>query len=129
MSALRAVGLERSLASSLATEVAELERARASHALELPPELVRLGVGLPEEAAHRDAPTLAVPPDLGTLAAVARIGMHLGALSVAAAQLPEAEARTAQERLARVEILVDCASALADLRAAVGGAMRTARAA
>lgn len=128
MSALRAVGLERSLAGALTTEVAELERARASHALELPPELVRLGVGLPEPTRH-EAPALASPPDLVTLAAVARIGMHLGALSVAAAQLPEGEARVAEERLSRVRILVDCASALADLRGTVSASMRTARAA
>lgn len=106
-------------------ELAALGRAAPVSAVELPPELLRLGAELP---APRSTPT-AVPdaPTRATLAAVQRIGDHLGALERALDALPPAETSAMRERLERARVLVDCAGALSTLREGVHGALRTAR--
>jgi len=115
-------------AGTLASELAEIERLRAPVAVELPAEMVRLGAELPHPPGV--AAGVAIPaPDLALLREVERIGAHLGRSERACEGLGAAEARHAAELLARVRLLVDCASALADLRQGVQSAMRTARAA
>jgi hypothetical protein len=91
------------------------------------PELLRLGPELPAVAtslaSRVDAPPMTILGD------IARIGAHLGPLERAASTLSGEERALVSDRLAKVRVLVDCASALADLRAGVHASMRTARAA
>lgn len=113
-------------ASTLAAELEEIERLRAPVAVELPAEMVRLGAELPSPPSPPAG--AAIPaPDLALLREVERIGAHLGRIERACDGLGAAEARHAAELLARVRVLVDCASALLDLRLGVQSAMRTAR--
>ncbi len=115
-----------SLVGALAWELAEIERLHAPAPVELPAELVRLGAELPHPPAAAAEAAIAVP-NLALLREVERIGAHLGRIERACDGLGPAEARHAAELLARVRVLVDCASALADLRQGVLSAMRTAR--
>ncbi len=107
-------------------ELAALSVPPAPTPSESAPELLRLGPALPSITAPR---ALEAAPAMTLLADVARIGVHLGPLERAERALSEAERGVVSERLARVRVLVDCASALADLRVGVLASMRTARAA
>lgn len=128
MSAIRSVGLVSPLTPALVAELEGLERAqRAEVQPELAPELLRLGATLPEMAARSAAVVGAPTRDM--LLEVSRIASHLGGVARALVELPEPEARVWNERVARAQTLADCAGALADLRAGVVAALRTARAA
>jgi hypothetical protein len=128
MSALRLTGAitANASASSLAEALGELEQAHASRGAELSPELVRLGAAWPEVSvvASAEART-AIPGE--ALEAIVRIGAHLGRLERAIVELPPSEGLHVADRLARARVLVDCAAALAALRASVHEALRTAR--
>lgn len=111
-------------------ELASLAIASTTTTHDAPPELLRLGPELPAitagSAARIDAPAMSLLGD------VARIGSHLGPLERAVHALAREQGSGDQgvsERLGRLRVLVDCASALADLRVDVHACLRTARAA
>jgi sigma54-dependent transcription regulator len=58
---------------------------------------------------------------------VTRIGAHLGRLERAASELPEEDGLRIAGRLARVRVLVECAGALATLRAVAAAGLCAAR--
>lgn len=108
-------------------ELASLAVASAAPSIDTPPELLRLGPELP--AVARSLASRVDAPPMTILGDIARIGAHLGPLERAASTLSGEERALVSDRLAKVRVLVDCASALADLRAGVHASMRTARAA
>lgn len=116
------------LGPSLADELGALEQAHASRGPELSPELVRLGAALPDRKATLGAGEgPAIPLRTETLEQVTRIGAHLGRLERVLSELPRAEGDHVADRLARAQVLIDCAGALSALRASVHEALRTAR--
>jgi hypothetical protein len=130
MSALRIGGAPSAPASHetmLADELRELERAHASRGPELTPELVRLGAAWPGPTRAMDLVTGVVPVRGECLESIARIGAHLGRLERAIDELPPSEGQALADRLGRARVLVDCAAALAALRASAHEALRTAR--
>lgn len=106
-------------------ELASLGVASPAPTIESPPELLRLGPALHAIAASHA--TAVAAPAMTVLGDVARIGAHLGPLERAANALSGDQRALVNDRLQKVRVLVDCASALADLRTGVLTSMRTAR--
>ena len=129
MSALRVSdgALSPATITSLADELAELARAQAVHGAELAPELVRLGAAWRTPDAHTGLGEAAPMLRTATLEEVTRIGAHLGRLEQAASELPEEDGLRIAGRLARVRVLVECAGALATLRAVAAAGLCAAR--
>lgn len=116
-------------ASMTLRELAALGQAEAPASIEASAELLRLGLELPNAPERTTAQqgTRHPAPPLEALRDVARIGAHLGRLERAVSTLGPDEGAELAARLARVQVLVDCAHALAELRTTVLGALRTAR--
>lgn len=130
MSALRITGASSphtAQETALAAELRELERMHGARGPELSPELVRLGAAWPEPLRAAGHEARITPVRSETLESIARIGAHLGRLERAIDELPPSESQVVADRLARARVLVDCAAALAALRARAHEALRTAR--
>ncbi len=107
-------------------DLVELASAPPVASSELSAELLRLGAQAPTSLDTAHAATSSAPPPLDALREVERIGSHLGRLDRALDALPHAERAVLGERLARIRVLVDCASALRELRESVLVHLRTA---
>lgn len=107
-------------------DLVELASPPVVAASDVSPELLRLGAHAPDPAGGGAHLVTSTPPPLETLREVERIGSHLGRLERALDALPHAERAVLGERLARIRVLVDCASALRELRESVLVHLRTA---